>query len=158
MISIIKAVCYSNKNIRKFELLVVIKIERVLERKNMMKKRLSKLCLVSLIIMSCCTGVFAASKTTEKIGSVTWNKQVYSVKARANWVYETGEYSSRGNHTVIQKPNSTLLNYYGINFMNEVSSKYEVKQYFQPVTRNYLSGFTSNGPVIGIVLKSPGAY
>lgn len=123
-----------------------------------MKKRLSKLCLVSLILMSCCIGVFAASKTTEKIGSVTWNKQVYSVKARANWVYETGEYSSRGNHTVVQKPSNTLLNYYGINFTNEVNSKYAVTQYFQPVSRNNLSGFTSYGSVIGIEMKSPGAY
>ncbi|WP_415696895.1 hypothetical protein [Erysipelothrix inopinata] len=119
---------------------------------------MSKLCFVSLIIMSCCTRVFAASKTTEKIGSVTWNKQVYSVKARANWVYETGEYSSRGNHTVVQKPNNTLLNYYGISFTNEVKSKYAVTQYFQPATRNNLSGFTSYGSVIGIEMKSPGAY
>lgn len=108
--------------------------------------------------MSCCLGVFAASKTTEKVGSVTWNSQNYSVKARANWIYETGEYSSRGNHTILQKPNSTLLNYYGINFTNETSSKYVVNQYFQPVIRNNLSGFTSNGPVIGIEMKSPGAY
>lgn len=158
MISLIRGVCYSNKNIRKLWISRVITRERALEGKNMMKRRLSELGLVSLILMSCCTGVFAASKTTEKIGSVKWNNQVYSVKARANWVYETGEYSSRGNHTILQKPQSTLLNYYGINFTNEVKSKYVVNQYFQPVTRNNLSGFTSTGPVIGIEMKSPGAY
>ncbi len=129
-----------------------------LRKGDMMKKTLSKTCLVSLILLSCCTGVFAASKTTEKIGSIKWNDQVYSVKARANWIYETGEYSSRGNHTILQKPKSTLLNYYGITFTNEVKSKYEVKQYFQPVTRNNFSGITSTGPVIGIEMKSPGAY
>lgn len=118
-----------------------------------MKKRV--IILSALLCTLFLLDVQAAVYSTSAVGE----SQGYNVTARAYWEYETGCYSSKGPHTVNEKPRDSLLTKYSLDYvLTHIDTVYKVTQYFRPVYYNPLMNYTSYGDNFGIVVNSAGPY
>lgn len=116
-----------------------------------MKKRIIILSVLLCVLFV--SNIYAATYSTSKTGS----SQGYTVTARAYWVYETGKYSSKGPHTVNQKPSGGLTVYDLEYVLSHVSNdRYTVTQYFRPVYYNPVMNHTTYGSNFGIDLSTHG--
>lgn len=101
------------------------------------------------------SSLYAATYSTSR----TVSDQDYEVKARANWVFHTGEYHSKGPHTILDKPFS-FFTVYELEYLNEHidHDKYGVKQHFRPVYYNTILDTTTVGDDFYIRLTTNGPY
>lgn len=115
-----------------------------------------KIAILSIILFGLSfSSISAAVYSTSNTGS----SQGYTITARANWEYTTGEYTGKGSHTIDKKPSNTLFTVYSAEYLNtHESSKYSVTQYFRPVYYNTWGQITSYGSSFGINVKSNGPY
>lgn len=93
--------------------------------------------------------------TKDKVGY--WGTDTYKVRSVAYWEYENGIFNSRGNHQTLVKPNNTLFTSYYISFNSiELVNNYEIRQYFLPTELNHITYISTTGPVINVLMTSPG--
>lgn len=95
------------------------------------------LLMTTLVSIMLITFTFASTYSTANTGT----SQGYSVTARANWDYITGNFVSKGPHTINSKPANTLTQIYDLEYLLlHQTSNLRVTQYFRPAYYNTLGG------------------